>query len=213
VNQKIEVRPGIVMKDENGSIKCTPIYSRIVSLYAEQNELQFAVPGGLIGVGTTMDPTLTRADRLVGQVLGEVGSLPDVYVELEVCTIFCSFMILDGQNSIVVMHYVSNRFALQINFFLLRRLLGVRTKGTEKAGKVSKLAKGEILMLNIGSMSTGARVLAVKNDLAKLQLTAPVCTSKGEKVALSRRVEKHWRLIGWGQIQAGSTLEVPPCPL
>ncbi|ONM24549.1 eukaryotic translation initiation factor 2 gamma subunit [Zea mays] len=183
VNQKIEVRPGIVMKDENGNIKCTPIYSRIVSLYAEQNELQFAVPGGLIGVGTTMDPTLTRADRLVGQVLGEVGSLPDVYVELE------------------------------INFFLLRRLLGVRTKGTEKAGKVSKLTKGEILMLNIGSMSTGARVLAVKNDLAKLQLTAPVCTSRGEKVALSRRVEKHWRLIGWGQIQAGTTLEVPPCPL
>ncbi|VAH09304.1 unnamed protein product [Triticum turgidum subsp. durum] len=140
-------------------------------------------PGGLIGVGTTMDPTLTRADRLVGQVLGEIGSLPDVFVELE------------------------------INFFLLRRLLGVRTKGTEKAGKVSKLTKGEILMLNIGSMSTGARVVAVKNDLAKLQLTAPVCTSKGEKVALSRRVEKHWRLIGWGQIQAGATLEVPPCPL
>lgn len=84
VNQFIEVRPGIVVKDESGNIKCTPIYSRIVSLYAEQNELQFAVPGGLIGVGTTMDPTLTRADRLVGQVLGEVGSLPDVYVELEV---------------------------------------------------------------------------------------------------------------------------------
>ncbi|URD82217.1 eukaryotic translation initiation factor 2 [Musa troglodytarum] len=183
VNQQIEVRPGIVVKDESGNIKCTPIYSRIVSLYAEQNELQFAVPGGLIGVGTTMDPTLTRADRLVGQVLGEVGSLPDIFVELEV------------------------------NFFLLRRLLGVRTKGTEKQGKVSKLAKGEILMLNIGSMSTGARVVAVKTDLAKLQLTAPVCTSKGEKIALSRRVEKHWRLIGWGQIQAGVTLDVPPCPI
>jgi translation initiation factor 2 subunit 3 len=88
VNQKIEVRPGIVMKDEYGKLKCTPIYSRIVSLYAEQNELQFAVPGGLIGVGTTMDPTLTRADRLVGQVLGEVGSLPDVYIELEVSVFF-----------------------------------------------------------------------------------------------------------------------------
>ncbi|KAJ9691516.1 hypothetical protein PVL29_013635 [Vitis rotundifolia] len=183
VNQFIEVRPGIVVKDENGNIKCTPIYSRIVSLYAEQNELQFAVPGGLIGVGTTMDPTLTRADRLVGQVLGEVGSLPDVFVELEV------------------------------NFFLLRRLIGVRTKGTEKQGKVSKLTKGEILMLNIGSMSTGARVLAVRNDLAKLQLTSPVCTSRGEKIALSRRVEKHWRLIGWGQIQAGTTLDVPPSPI
>jgi len=84
VNQKIEVRPGIVVKDESGNIKCTPIFSRIISLYAEQNELQFAVPGGLIGVGTTIDPTLTRADRLVGQVLGEIGELPDVFVELEV---------------------------------------------------------------------------------------------------------------------------------
>ncbi|XP_020979174.1 eukaryotic translation initiation factor 2 subunit 3 isoform X1 [Arachis ipaensis] len=182
VNQFIEVRPGIVVKDESGNIRCTPIYSRIVSLFAEQNELQFAVPGGLIGVGTTMDPTLTRADRLVGQVLGEVGSLPEVFVELEV------------------------------NFFLLRRLLGVRTKGSERQGKVSKLAKAEMLMLNIGSMSTGARVVAVKNDLAKLQLTSPVCTNKGEKIALSRRVEKHWRLIGWGQIQAGITLDVPAAP-
>jgi translation initiation factor 2 subunit 3 len=84
VGQKIEVRPGITTKDESGGIKCTPIFSRIISLFAEQNELQFAVPGGLIGVGTTIDPTLTRADRLVGQVLGEVGALPDVFVELEV---------------------------------------------------------------------------------------------------------------------------------
>lgn len=179
VGQRIEVRPGITTKDESGGIKCTPIFSRITSLFAEKNELQFAVPGGLIGVGTTIDPTLTRADRLVGQVLGEVGELPDVFVELEV------------------------------NFFLLRRLLGVRTKGSEKQGKVSKLTKSEVLMLNIGSMSTGARVIAVKNDLAKLQLTTPVCTSKGEKVALSRRVEKHWRLIGWGQIQAGVVIDIP----
>lgn len=35
-------------------------------------------------MGNTMDPTLTRADGLVGQVLGEVGSLPDVFFELEV---------------------------------------------------------------------------------------------------------------------------------
>ena len=43
-------------------------------------------------------------------------------------------------------------------------------------GKVAKLSKAEVLMLNIGSMCTGARVMAVKADLAKLQLTSPVCT-------------------------------------
>ena len=31
-----------------------------------------------------VDPTLTRADRLVGNVLGQVGALPDVYSELEI---------------------------------------------------------------------------------------------------------------------------------
>lgn len=176
--QEIEIRPGIVSKDREGKIRCFPIFSRIRSLFAESNKLQYAVPGGLIGVGTMVDPTLTRADRLVGQVLGEVGHLPEVFVELE------------------------------INFFLLRRLLGVRTQSGEKQGKVSKLSKNEVLMLNIGSMCTGARVFAVKGDLAKLQLTSPVCTKEGEKVALSRRVDKHWRLIGWGQIQKGIALEM-----
>ena len=54
-------------------MKCVPIFADVVSLLAEKNELQFAVPGGLIGVGTRIDPTLTRADRLVGQVLGHKG--------------------------------------------------------------------------------------------------------------------------------------------
>ena len=54
MGQEIEVRPGIVSKDAEGRAACLPIYSRIVSLFTEQNELQFAVPGGLIGVGTTV---------------------------------------------------------------------------------------------------------------------------------------------------------------
>lgn len=54
MGQEVEVRPGIITKDAEGRVKCLPIYSRIVSLFAEQNELQFAVPGGLIGVGLTV---------------------------------------------------------------------------------------------------------------------------------------------------------------
>lgn len=55
------------------------------------------------------------------------------------------------------------------------------------------MTRNEILMVNIGSLSTGGRVLAVKADLAKIGLTNPVCTAVGEKIALSRKVEKHWR--------------------
>lgn len=61
--------------------------------------------------------------------------------------------------------------------------------------QVQKLSKNEVLMVNIGSLSTGGRVIAVKADLAKVGLTNPVCTEIGEKIALSRRVEKHWRYV------------------
>ena len=79
LGMEVEIRPGIVTKDSTGRNRCQPIYSRIVSLLAETNQLQFAVPGGLIGVGTKIDPTLCRADRLVGQVLGSVGKLPQIF--------------------------------------------------------------------------------------------------------------------------------------
>ena len=177
VGDSVEVRPGISHM-EGYKVVCTPILSVIRTMNAEQNELQYAVPGGLIGVGTKIDPTMTRADRLVGQVLGARGGLPDVYTELEV------------------------------NFFLLRRLLGMKTEGDSKQAKVSRLDKGELLMMNIGSTSTGGRVVAVKRDLAKFSLQVPVCTSVGEKIALSRRVDRHWRLIGWGKIQAGKTVTI-----
>nr|XP_025844795.1 eukaryotic translation initiation factor 2 subunit 3, X-linked-like isoform X2 [Vulpes vulpes] len=177
VGQEIEVRPGIVSKDSDGKLMCNPIFSKIVSLFAEHNDLQYAAPGGLIGVGTKIDPTLCRADRMVGQVLGAVGALPEIFSELE------------------------------ISYFLLRRLLGVRTEGDKKAAKVQKLSKNEVLMVNIGSLSTGGRISAVKADLGKIVLTNPVCTEVGEKIALSRRVEKHWRLIGWGQIRRGVTIK------
>lgn len=178
VNQEIEIRPGIISKDTNGKLKCQPIFSKIVSMHAEQNDLQYAAPGGLIGVGTKIDPTLCRGDRMVGQVLGAVGALPDIFTELE------------------------------ISYFLLRRLLGVKTEGDKKGAKVQKLTKNEMLMVNIGSLSTGGRVLAVKADLAKIVLTQPVCTEIGEKIALSRRVDRHWRLIGWGEIRRGVTIKL-----
>jgi len=174
VGTEIEIRPGIVNKKSSVEMECSPIFSQIVSLYAEENSLNFAFPGGLIGVGTHVDPALTRQDRLAGQVLGQAGSLPDVFI------------------------------SLKISFFLLRRLLGTKIENGQKQSKVDKLAEHEILMLNIGSSCTGGRVISIKADKAKLQLTSPVRAKFGDKVAISRRVEKLWRLIGWGIIESGN---------
>ena len=62
-------------------------------------------------------------------------------------------------------------------------------------------------MVNIGSTSVGGRVLSVKTDTARLSLTMPVCTLEKEKVALSRRIEGHWRCV-WGCV----CVCVPPLP-
>lgn len=143
LGDEIEIRPGVVTTDQNGKPHCKPIFSTVVSLYAENNDLKFAVPGGLIGVGTKCDPSLCRADRLVGHVVGAKGHLPSIYTDIE------------------------------INYFLLRRLLGVKTDGKKQA-KVRKLEVDEVLMVNIGSTTTGARVVAVKADMARLQLYSPL---------------------------------------
>ncbi|ODV60272.1 translation initiation factor eIF2 subunit gamma ASCRUDRAFT_35760 [Ascoidea rubescens DSM 1968] len=177
IGDEIEVRPGLVTRDaDTGLIRCRRVFSNIVSLNTEENSLKFAVPGGLIGVGTRIDPALCRADRLIGQVVGAKGHLPDVFIEIEV------------------------------NYFLLRRLLGVKTETTRKI-KVKKLENKEIIMVNVGSNTIGATVVAVKADMARLRLTKPACTEINEKIALSRKIDKHWRLIGWAKIKRGTVLQ------
>ena len=57
MGQEIEVRPGIVSKDSEGKLMCKPIFSKIVSLFAEHNDLQYAAPGGLIGKAFPLIPT------------------------------------------------------------------------------------------------------------------------------------------------------------
>lgn len=174
VGQKIEIRPGLIKKNsETGTFTVKPLITIIKSLYTESNNLDYAIPGGLIGIGTNLEPAMTRADKLVGHILGEIGTLPDIYIEIE------------------------------ISFFLLKNLLGVKSENKTDT-TVKNIMKNEILMINIGSTSVGGTVLAVKSDLAKLSLSSPVCANIEEKLSISRKIGRHWRLIGWGKIRKGS---------
>ena len=68
LGEEVEIRPGIFSRSPTGEVKVTPILTKIISLKAEKNNLIYAVPGGLIGVGLQVDPFLTKGDRLVGRV-------------------------------------------------------------------------------------------------------------------------------------------------
>jgi translation initiation factor 2 subunit 3 len=82
VGEDIEVRPGIRVSRE-GRTTWQRLSSRVLSLQAMGSLLEEAGPGGLIGVGTMLDPSLTKGDSLVGSVAGAPGTIPEVLETLE----------------------------------------------------------------------------------------------------------------------------------
>lgn len=75
IGDEMEMRPGRKV-EAGGAVKWVPIKSVITTIHAGNEEVKEAMPGGLIGVGTKLDPSLTKSDALVGQVVGIPGSLP-----------------------------------------------------------------------------------------------------------------------------------------
>ncbi len=74
----IEIRPGRQLQVEN-RIRWEPITTNIISINAGSTKVAEATPGGLLGVGTRLDPALTKSDALAGQVAGHPGKLPPVW--------------------------------------------------------------------------------------------------------------------------------------
>ncbi len=75
VGDEIEISPGLV---EERSGKYTPISTKVASLGTGAGMTEKVGPGGLIALGTTLDPRLTKGDVLVGNLVGKSGSLPPI---------------------------------------------------------------------------------------------------------------------------------------
>lgn len=167
IGDEIEIRPGLVARRNNRFV-CRPFVSRIVSLKAESTDLGEAYPGGLIGVGTTMDPSFCKGDKLVGQVMGRLGTLP---------SIFC---------------------VIEVDYRLFQK-----TTVQDK----SRLREGEQVLLNIGSTTTGSVIRRICDENGTFDLVKPACCEPGERIAISRKINNHWRLIGYGEIKGGECIE------
>lgn len=77
IDDEIEVRPGIAVETA-GKKRYENLKSKITSLNVSQGRVKEAKSGGLVGVGTYLDPSLTKSDGLVGNVIGRIGTLPPV---------------------------------------------------------------------------------------------------------------------------------------
>nr|A9AAA4.1 RecName: Full=Translation initiation factor 2 subunit gamma; AltName: Full=aIF2-gamma; AltName: Full=eIF-2-gamma [Methanococcus maripaludis C6] len=76
VGDDLEIRPGIKVTEGNKT-HWVPIITKIISLGVGNKKLKTASPGGLIGVGTELDPNLTKSDALSGSLAGLPGTLPE----------------------------------------------------------------------------------------------------------------------------------------
>jgi translation initiation factor 2 subunit 3 len=164
IGDEIEIRPGLPQRQKN-KIRMRELYTTIISLHVGNTQVDEALPGGLAGIGTMLDPSLTKSDGLVGSLAGKPGTLPPV---VEVLT---------------------------LEYRLFDRVVGSMTEE-----KVAKIAKGEKLLLNVGTAKTMGEVSSVSKDKMETQLTIPVCALPDDRVALSRRIGGRWRLIGVGTV-------------
>ncbi len=79
VGDEIEIRPGII--DE----KPHPLFTKITSLGTSAGLVDSVGPGGLVAIGTGLDPVLTKSDSLLGSIVGHPGMLPPILDSLSMC--------------------------------------------------------------------------------------------------------------------------------
>ena len=164
IGDEIEIRPGLPQRQKN-RLKMRELYTTVTSLHVGNTEVDEAMPGGLAGVGTMLDPSLTKSDGLVGSLAGKPGTLPSVVEDMT------------------------------LQYRLFERVVGSTTEE-----KVAMVAKGERLLLNVGTAKTMGEVTDVSKEEMVTQLSIPVCAIERDRVAISRRIGGRWRLIGVGTV-------------
>ena len=82
IDDEIEIRPGIINKNT-----WTPIKTKIISIKSDTLNLDKVISGGLIALGTNIDPYYCKNDMLCGNVVGLLDLLPQVYTNININTI------------------------------------------------------------------------------------------------------------------------------
>ena len=160
IGDKIEIRPG-----RNTKKGLKPINTTVTTLHSGISR-KAIVPGGLVAIGTSLDPSMTKSDSLIGNVIGKPGTLPPVW----------------------------ERFNVETT--LLERVVG-----TKHVKDMEELKTKEPLMITVGTRTTVGIPVTVKDNIVDMKLTIPVCAPIGQRIALSRRSDGKWHLIGYGIVK------------
>jgi len=130
VGDQLEIRPGIATE---GKSTHTPLFSEIVTLQAGGKNVEEAHCGGLVGVGTLLDPSYSKADGLTGNIAGKAGMLPPTLSELTLQP-----QILDRA--------VGTKELAKIDEVTMNETLLLHVGAAITVGKVASIRKGNVLI-------------------------------------------------------------------
>jgi len=130
LGDELEIRPGIAVEGKN---TYTPLHSEIVSLQAGGKKVEEAHCGGLVGVGTLLDPSYSKADGLTGNIAGKTGMLPATLTELTLET-----QILDRA--------VGTKELMKIEEVSMNETLLLHVGAAITVGKVASIRKDTVLV-------------------------------------------------------------------
>lgn len=128
VGDEIEIRPGFL--DEKRS-RYEPITSTIESLGTGAGLVETVRPGGLVAIGTKLDPTFVKSDSLIGSVIGKPNTLPRDIEDITVETLL--FETAVGTQDLVKVEPVKIREPLRLNIGT------AATLGTVTASRENKI--------------------------------------------------------------------------
>ena len=80
-DSEIEILPGIYNEKKN---RYEPIYSKIASLATGAGIVDKVKPGGLVAIGSKLDPSFIKSDSLIGSVIGKPNTLPETVDEIPI---------------------------------------------------------------------------------------------------------------------------------
>ncbi len=74
VGDEIEIKPGVINEKKKSY---EPLQTEITSLGTAAGIVDSVKPGGLVAIGTKLDPSMTRGDSFIGSVIGRPDTLPE----------------------------------------------------------------------------------------------------------------------------------------
>jgi translation initiation factor 2 subunit 3 len=116
----IEIAPGRKI-EKQGRVLWKPLTTKILSLKTGGSDVPEIMPGGSIGIMTSLDPSVVKADTLAGAIAGLPGKLPPLWHKLKL-EIHLLERVVGAKDSLVVE-------AIKINELLMLNVNSAATVG------------------------------------------------------------------------------------